>query len=100
MNIGIIREEKVPADKRVPFSPIQCKQIIAEFPEHKIFVQSSGIRCFTDQEYIDQGIPVVDNLDLCDILFGIKEVPKEKLIANKTYLFFFISNQNSFNVFM
>ena len=88
MNIGILREEKVPADRRVPFSPIQCKQIIAEFPEHKIFVQSSGIRCFTDQEYIDQGIPVVDNLDLCDILFGIKEVPKEKLIANKTYLFF------------
>ena len=88
MNIGILSEEKVPADRRVPFSPMQCKQIIAEFPEHKIFVQSSGIRCFTDQEYIDQGIPVVDNLDLCDILFGIKEVPKEKLIANKTYLFF------------
>ena len=88
MNIGILREEKVPADKRVPFSPIQCKKIIREFPEYKIFVQSSSIRCFTDQEYIDQGIPVVDNLDLCDILFGIKEVPKEKLIANKTYLFF------------
>ena len=24
----------------------------------------------------------------CDVLFGIKEVPKEKLIANKTYLYF------------
>ena len=29
MNIGILREEKVPADRRVPFSPVQCKQIIA-----------------------------------------------------------------------
>ena len=63
MNIGILREEKVPADKRVPFSPIQCKQIITEFPELKIFVQSSSIRCFTDQEYIEQGISVVNNLD-------------------------------------
>ena len=88
MNIGVLREEKVPIDRRVPFSPLQCKRIVSEFPEIKIFVQSSNFRCFTDQEYLDQGISVVDNLNSCDILFGIKEVPKEKLIPNKTYLFF------------
>ena len=88
MNIGVLREEKVPIDRRVPFSPLQCKRIVSEFPEIKIFVQSSDFRCFTDQEYLDQGISVVDNLNSCDILFGIKEVPKEKLIPNKTYLFF------------
>ena len=88
MNIGILREEKVPVDKRVPFSPSQCKQIITEFPELKIFVQSSDIRCFSDKDYLKHGIPIVDSLESCDVLFGIKEVPKEKLIANKTYLFF------------
>ena len=88
MKIGVLREEKNPVDRRVPFSPLQCKRIVSEFPEIKIFVQSSNFRCFTDQEYLDQGISVVDNLDSCDILFGIKEVPKEKLIANKTYLYF------------
>ena len=88
MNIGILREEKVPVDKRVPFSPSQCKQIITEFPELKIFVQSSDIRCFSDEDYLMHGIPIVDSLESCDVLFGIKEVPKDKLIANKTYLFF------------
>ncbi len=88
MKIGILREEKVPADRRVPLSPLQCKRIENNFIDIKIYVQSSSIRCFSDQEYIDQGISVIDDLSLCDILIGIKEVPKNKLIANKIYLFF------------
>ena len=31
---------------------------------------------------------MVENVDHCDILLGVKEVPIEKLIPNKTYLFF------------
>ena len=88
MKIGILREEKMPADKRVVFSPAQCKRIIEENPDLEIFVQTSNIRCFKDAEYTDLGITVVDCLNECDLLFGIKEVPKEKLIPNKTYLFF------------
>ena len=88
MKIGIIREEKVPVDRRVPFSPSQCKRIEDNFPHLQIYVQSSNIRCFSDQEYIDHGITVLDNLESCDVLFGIKEVPKDKLISNKTYFFF------------
>jgi len=88
MKIGILREEKVPVDRRVPFSPSQCKRIEDNFPNLQIYVQSSNIRCFSDQEYIDHGITVLDNLESCDVLFGIKEVPKDKLISNKTYFFF------------
>ena len=88
MKIGILREEKIPADKRVAFSPIQCKRIINDYPHIKIQVQSSDIRCFADAEYTKLGISVVEDIRDCDILFGIKEVPKEKLIANKTYLYF------------
>ena len=88
MKIGILREEKVPVDRRVPFSPSQCKRIEDNFHNLQIYVQSSNIRCFSDQEYIDHGITVLDNLESCDVLFGIKEVPKDKLISNKTYFFF------------
>ena len=88
MKIGILREEKVPVDRRVPFSPSQCKRIEDNFPHIQIYVQSSNIRCFSDQEYIDHGITVLDSLESCDVLFGIKEVPKDKLISNKTYFFF------------
>ncbi|MCZ6900148.1 MAG: NAD(P)-dependent oxidoreductase, partial [Bacteroidetes bacterium] len=46
------------------------------------------IRCFTDQEYVESGIEVVERLDHCDILLGVKEVPIEHLKANKTYFLF------------
>ena len=88
MKIGILREEKTPADKRVAFSPAQCRRILNDYPNIEIEVQSSDIRCFKDNEYADLGISVVDDISNSDILFGIKEVPKEKLIANKTYLYF------------
>ena len=88
MNIGILKEEKFPADKRVAFSPNQCKKIISLYPNINIYVQKSDIRCYNDEEYIKSGINVVDDVSNCDILFGIKEVPKVKLIANKTYFFF------------
>ena len=88
MKIGILREEKIPADKRVAFSPAQCRRILNDYPNIEIQVQSSDIRCFKDNEYTDLGISVIDDISDCDILFGIKEVPKEKLIANKTYLYF------------
>ena len=88
MKIGILREERIPTDKRVPLSPYQCKQLTAEYPSIGLFVQSSNIRCFTDEEYKNLGINIVEDISDCDILLGIKEVPISTLIADKTYLFF------------
>ena len=88
MKIGILREEKVPTDKRVPLSPNQCKRLIAQYPSIVLFVQSSNIRCFQDQEYEDLGVNIVEDISDCDVFLGIKEVPIESLIADKTYLFF------------
>lgn len=88
IKIGLIKEGKTPQDNRVAFSPQQCKYIQENYPTIKIFVQSSNTRCFSDQEYTNKGIPVVEDLSDCDILFGIKEVPVDQLIPNKTYFFF------------
>jgi|TARA_B110000240_G_scaffold36924_1_gene40637 saccharopine dehydrogenase (NAD+, L-lysine-forming) len=88
MKIGILKEEKIPADKRVAFSPIQCQYIKSQYPNFEILVQSSDIRCFSDSEYTELGVSVVNDLTECDLFFGIKEVPKEKLIPNKTYFYF------------
>ena len=87
MTIGLIREGKIPADNRVALTPEQCKWAQKILSVH-ILVQSSSIRCFSDREYSIAGIEVVDDISSCDILFGIKEVPKEDLIPDKTYLFF------------
>ena len=88
MRIGILREGKQPPDKRVPFSPQQCKQLVDQYPDLEILVQPSSIRCFKDDEYMDQGIQMSEDLSNCDVLMGVKEVPIADLIPNKTYFFF------------
>jgi len=87
ITIGLICEGKIPADNRVALTPSQCKWIQKNHPV-KILVQSSDIRCFSDREYRMAGIEVLEDISACDILLGIKEVPKENLIAGKVFLFF------------
>ncbi len=88
MKIGIIREDKIPVDRRVPFTPEQCQEIITQFPNYELVIQPSAVRCYQDVEYASAGFPVRQDLTDCDILFGVKEVPKENLLPNKTYFFF------------
>lgn len=88
INIGIIREGKNPPDKRVPFTPAQCRALKDQYPQLDITVQPSSIRCFHDEEYEIQGIRVSEDLSDRDILFGVKEVPIDMLMPNKTYFFF------------
>ena len=88
MKIGVLKEEKVPADKRVPLTPKQCRALLNTYPNLDIAVKSSDIRCFTDEMYRNEGIVIVDDLSDCDVLIGIKEVPKLSLIANKIYFYF------------
>lgn len=87
IKIGLIREGKVPPDKRVPFTPLQAEEIQHRFPNVKIICEPSEVRAYKESEYTDLGIAVGDTSD-CDILMGIKEVPIKNLIAEKTYLFF------------
>ena len=88
MKIGILKETKNPPDKRVPLSPENCKQLISEYPEIELKVQSSDIRAFKDNEYSDLGITVVSDVSDCDVLLGVKEVKKDALLPDKTYFFF------------
>jgi len=88
LNIALIREEKSPPDNRVAFSPVQCQWLMNKYPELKIVVQSSQYRCYTDDEYREEAVEVMEDVSDADLLMGIKEVPKEKLISNKKYLFF------------
>ena len=88
MRIGIVKEGKVPIDKRVPFTPEQCAQLMKNWPGTKVVIQTSDIRAIPDDAYRDAGIDVVEDLSDCDIIMGVKEVPKDQLIPGKTYLFF------------
>jgi alanine dehydrogenase len=86
--IGLSKERKNPPDNRVALSPIQCIALQQRYPEVQVVVESSPARCFSDEAYREVGIQVVDSLEHCDVIFNIKEVPSEALIAGKTYFFF------------
>ena len=88
MKIGIIREGKVPPDFRVALTPKQCRLIKETYTDVQISVQRSPIRTYTDDEYENEGIELVDSLEHCDLIIGVKEVNLEDLIPNKSYMFF------------
>ena len=88
MKIGIIKEGKKPIDRRVALSPEQCVQLRRDFPQLNLVVQPSPIRCFSDQDYLDKGVALQEDLSDCDLIIGIKEVPLNFLIPEKKFLFF------------
>ena len=71
LKIGIIREDKSPPDSRVPLNPTQCKALIDEGID--LVVQSSQVRCFTDDDYRAAGVPVVIDILDRDILLESKK---------------------------
>lgn len=88
MKIALIKETKIPVDNRVALSPKQVAELNNRFPQHEIVVQSSDIRAFSDDKYRAEGVRIVDHVEDCDVLFGIKEAKIESLIPDKHYFFF------------
>ncbi|MCG8328264.1 MAG: NAD(P)-dependent oxidoreductase [Chitinophagales bacterium] len=88
MKIGIIREGKTPPDSRVPLTSLQCAEILKDNEHMELVVQPSPGRCFPDTDYQKRSIPLEEDLGDCDVLMGVKEVPIDQLIPNKTYFFF------------
>lgn len=88
MKIGLIRETKVPEDNRVALTPDEIAKLRRAYPGSEFAVQRSSIRAYADEQYARLGIPVVDRVDDCDILFGIKEAALDTLIPGKHYFFF------------
>lgn len=88
MKFGIVKERKNPPDKRVVFSPSTLVILRELYPNSVVKVESSDSRVFTDSDYENKGIEVTNDISDCDFLLGIKEIPVENLLPNKSYFFF------------
>ncbi len=88
IKVGILKETKTPPDRRTAISPKLGVQLIEKFPNVELFIQSSDIRAFKDDEYTNLRLTDVEDISQCDVLAGVKEVHIPELIADKTYLFF------------
>jgi alanine dehydrogenase len=98
LKIGVLRETKNPPDRRVAITPQTGSELIKKFKNIEIFVQPSDLRCFKDDEYINSGLIIKEDLSDCDILIGVKEVNLDTIIADKKYLFFaHVAKQQPYN---
>ena len=85
--IAIIRESRSD-DRRTPLVPTHIKELLSVFPDLSITVQPSKHRCFSDQEYEEQGAIISEDLSTCDLILGVKEIEPVLLITSKSYMFF------------
>lgn len=85
--IGIRDEDKYAMERRSALTPKHAQALI-EKHGIQIDVLSSKKRAFTDKEFLEKGCNIVDNLDDNRIIFGIKEIPIDKIASDKTYIIF------------
>jgi alpha-aminoadipic semialdehyde synthase len=92
--IGILREGlSKKGEKRVAVTPEWAKQIVDW--GHKLIVQPAAHpeteeikRAFNDEEYKNSGAEISEDLSPANVIFGLKEIDTDRLLPNKTYLFF------------
>ena len=86
MKIGIRAENKNRFERRTPLVPNDIQNLINQGLE--IQVQTSTQRALSDDIFHQAGIPVVQSMDDCQLILGIKEIPVDDLKAETVYLFF------------
>ncbi len=87
VKIGIRREEKNQWERRTPLIPAHVKTLIEQYG-YEFVVQPSKIRYFKDEEFKEAGATISEDLSDCDFIFGVKEVPIDKILPNKVYIYF------------
>ena len=85
--IGIRYEDKYVMERRVPLVPAHIKKLVRD-EGLEFFVETSAKRVFADEEFEAAGATVTDDLSSCQVIFGVKEVPVDRLEADKTYIYF------------
>lgn len=84
--LAIRHEDKYLMERRTAITPSHAKTIIDKGIE--VIVERSPKRIFTEEEYLNIGAKVVDDIRSSKIVFGVKEMPMDIFENHKTYVFF------------
>ena len=85
--IGIRREDKNRWERRAPLAPEHVRRLVND-QGVDICIQSSDLRIFPEEDYESAGARIVDDLDECDVIMGVKEVSVPEIRKDKVYMFF------------
>jgi alpha-aminoadipic semialdehyde synthase len=84
--IAILRECKNKWERRCSLTPQEVKVITAA--GIRVLVQPSTSRCYSEDDFEAAGAIIQEDVSGAQVIFGVKEVPIENLLPNKTYFFF------------
>ncbi len=84
--IGIRREYKNNWERRTPLTP-QAVRFLCQ-KGFNVAVQKSPVRIFKDSDYLAAGAELVDSVDQCDVVLGIKEPKIDEVKPSQTHLAF------------
>ena len=84
--LGVRREDKNPFERRSPLTPEHVARLRDQGVQ--VTLQPSPKRIFSDEEYRQAGGLIAEGLDACQVILGIKEIPRARLLSCKTYVFF------------
>lgn len=85
--IGIRRESKDETERRAPLTPGQIETIIRDSGV-EVTVQPAANRIFPEASYQRAGARIAENLEDCNIIFGVKEIPLQDFLPKQAYCFF------------
>ncbi|XP_064400611.1 alpha-aminoadipic semialdehyde synthase, mitochondrial-like [Halichondria panicea] len=84
--LAIRREESSVWERRAPLSPSHVQALVSNGV--KVLVQSSSRRAYSKHEYEAAGAVMTDDISEADTILGVKQVPVQHLLPDKTYAFF------------
>lgn len=84
--IAIRREDQSIWERRAPLAPTHVRKLV--YNDYKVIVQPSNRRAFQMPEYIKAGAQIQEDISEANLILGVKQVPIDYLIPNKTYAFF------------
>mmetsp|Transcript_54656 Transcript_54656/g.127824 ORF Transcript_54656/g.127824 Transcript_54656/m.127824 type:complete len:1057 (-) Transcript_54656:87-3257(-) len=85
-SVAILRESRSKWERRAPLSPSHVARLVKD--GLRVLVQPSSRRIFADAEYVQAGGEIVEDVSPASLILGVKEVPIENLIPERTYAFF------------
>ena len=80
-------EDKNKWEQRSTLVPSDLQKIQQQEP-FNLLIEKSAKRYFKETDFIQAGAEACQGMEKGEIIFGVKEIPEEKIIDGKVYLFF------------
>ncbi|RWS12979.1 Alpha-aminoadipic semialdehyde synthase-like protein [Dinothrombium tinctorium] len=84
--LAIRREDASIWERRAPLAPSHVRKLTKRGV--RVLVQPSNRRAYPSQAYVNAGAVIQEDISDSPVIIGVKQVPIDSLLPNKTYVFF------------